>query len=144
MFTPPYLCVARITPGGFNTDYVPHMWVVLSLSYHTMILRCFFKGYASLLFIWALSTNPTWSRVLIRHSEVVLLVTWTVFMYRDIWPLGTYTLQPADIHEGPIFWVKFGILTLGAIIVPLVIPHQYIPYDPEVSIWARKVDFGDL
>ncbi len=70
---------------------------------------------------------------MIGHLAIVLLLTWAVFMYRDIWPLGTYTLQPMDAIEGKILWAKIGLLTVGAVIVPLVIPRQYIPYNPEVS-----------
>ncbi len=92
------------------------------------------KAYASLLAIWAIVTTPSWSRILIRHLTVVLLMTWIIFVYRDIWPFGTYTLQPLDIAEGNILWVKIGVLTFGAVILPLTIPRQYIPYNPEVSI----------
>ena len=68
-----------------------------------------------------------------RINVFLLFVTLAVFIYRDVWPLATYDQVPVDAAvEGPLFWVKFAILTVIAVVVPLFIPRQYVPVDPEV------------
>lgn len=59
---------------------------------------------------------------------------WSVYAYRDLWPLGTYTLRPLDETEGWLIWTKIGLLTFSAMLVPLLVPRQYIPVDPEVCL----------
>ena len=55
-----------------------------------------------------------------------------MFAYRDLWPLATFTLTPLDGAEGPLIWVKVGLLTLIGVIIPLFVPRQYVPFDPKV------------
>ncbi|TFY61054.1 hypothetical protein EVJ58_g4753 [Rhodofomes roseus] len=71
------------------------------------------------------------SVVAVRHLNIVLLVTWIVYTYRDIWPLATYNLEPLDAPEGPLFWARFALLTVSGVIIPLTIPHPYLPVDPQ-------------
>lgn len=42
-----------------------------------------------------------------------------------------------DIPEGLLLWVKLGLLTLVAVVIPLFIPRQYIPVDPKVRACAH-------
>ncbi|KAJ7283148.1 P-loop containing nucleoside triphosphate hydrolase protein [Mycena rebaudengoi] len=85
--------------------------------------------YASLLAL--LSTNSTRTRQqLIRHANTVLFVAFAVYVYRDVFPLATFTRVPEDLHEGPILWAKISLLFATAIVVPLFTPRQYIPVDP--------------
>ena len=81
----------------------------------------------------SLASNLRLSRLVTKHAVTVLLVTWAVYVYRDLWPLATFTLQPADAAEGAFLWAKVGVLTFGAVLIPLVVPRQYIPVDPKVS-----------
>ena len=78
-------------------------------------------------------SNPYLSGMVSRHAAFVLLVTWGVYVYRDLWPLATFTLRPADADEGLFIWFKVSLLTLAAVIVPLFCPRQYVPIDPKVS-----------
>ena len=73
------------------------------------------------------------SRLVTTHAVTVLLVTWAVYVYRDLWPLATFTLRPADAAEGAFLWAKVGVLTFGAVLLPLAVPRQYIPVDPKVG-----------
>lgn len=66
------------------------------------------------------------------HLVFILLVIFSVFTYRDGWPLATFHKHPADAAEGHLLWVKYIVLTMVAIFVPLVIPRVYIPLDPKV------------
>lgn len=70
----------------------------------------------------------------IRHLNFVLIVTWSVFTYRDLWPLATFTLRPVDEAAGPLLWVEIAFLTIAGIFVPLLVPRQYIPVDPKVRV----------
>jgi len=67
------------------------------------------------------------------HLAFILFATFAVYTYRDIWPLCTFTLTPADINEGPFLWARIAVLTVAAVIVPLLVPRQYVPVDPKVN-----------
>lgn len=90
------------------------------------------KAYVSILSVSvAFTTSAT--ELWVVHANTVLIPTWTVYVYRDVLPLTTYTLSPADAAEGGIIWVKILILTYVSVIIPLVIPRQFIPADPKVE-----------
>ena len=88
---------------------------------------------ASLAFAW--QSQKAW---LIRHNITILLSELGIYAYRNLWPLATYTKEPADIGEGWLMWAKLGTLAFAAIIIPLSIPNVYTPVDPKVKrIYAR-------
>ncbi|EMD41584.1 hypothetical protein CERSUDRAFT_110134 [Gelatoporia subvermispora B] len=66
-----------------------------------------------------------------RHLATLLAITWGVYMYRDVWPLATYTLSPFDASEGWVLWVKVALLTVAGVVIPLTAPRQYTPLDPK-------------
>lgn len=68
------------------------------------------------------------------HLVIVLLLLWGLFIYRNVWPLATYVLQPEDRAEGLLLWIKGGILTVDAVVVPLVSPRLYYSRRPKVSL----------
>ncbi|KAJ6561237.1 hypothetical protein DFH09DRAFT_1160834 [Mycena vulgaris] len=85
--------------------------------------------YASTLAI--LSISPRHSRQdLVRHVNCVLFSTLCVYLYRDVFPLATYTWVPEDRSEGLLLWPKIVILFITSVMVPLLTPRQYIPIDP--------------
>ena len=73
-----------------------------------------------------------WSQTLIRHINSVLIVAFATYIYRDVWPLATFTEQPLDAI-GPLLYAKMSLLTLTAVLIPLFVPRRYIPVDPEVN-----------
>jgi len=73
-----------------------------------------------------------WRISLSRHCFVLLFSALTVDVYRNIWPLVKYAEDPADAGEGPLLWVRFGLLMITAIIIPLFSPRRYVPVNPEV------------
>ncbi|KIK71390.1 hypothetical protein GYMLUDRAFT_254610 [Collybiopsis luxurians FD-317 M1] len=87
--------------------------------------------YTSLLALISVTAKLRWSKVVIRHVNTVLLAALGVYCYRDVYPLVTFTLRPQDLSEGSILWAKVAVLTFTAMIVPLVIPRQYVPVDPK-------------
>jgi hypothetical protein len=54
-------------------------------------------------------------------------------VYRNVWPLITFTLAPADAHEGWLIWTKIALAGVAGIVVPMAEPTVYIPFDPTVS-----------
>ena len=84
------------------------------------------------------SLKDPYADVASSHLTAILLSTWGLFVYRDIWPLCTYDGTPTDIAEGPVLWTKIGLLTFSAIVVPLVTPRRYRPLDASVRISDPK------
>ncbi|TFK76755.1 P-loop containing nucleoside triphosphate hydrolase protein [Pluteus cervinus] len=95
------------------------------------LAMCMFYSYASLLAIVSVSAKSKWDYRSRNHLSFLLLVTFAVYFYRDVFPLATYTLIPLDSHEGWILWSKVTILTIISVIVPSIIPQKYIPVDPK-------------
>jgi hypothetical protein len=75
----------------------------------------------------------TWSQTVIRHINFVLFAAFATYIYRDVWPLATFTEQPLDVI-GPLLYAKMSLLTMTAVLIPLFVPRMYIPVDPEVSV----------
>jgi hypothetical protein len=92
------------------------------------------QAYVSILAGGALLVRASRRRIVTRHLVVVLLATWIISTYRNVWPLATYTLIPADGAEGWLLWIKYAFLTVAGVVVPLTIPREYRPYDVKVSL----------
>ena len=75
------------------------------------------------------------------HLTSLLLGTFSVYAYRNIWPLLTFTLSPADAYEGALLWVRIGLLAFGAVLVPLLVPRRYTPIDPKARLALTKSYF---
>ncbi len=66
----------------------------------------------------------------IRHLHLVLVPTVFIYIYRNVAPLATFTKLPQDLQEGPLLWAKVITLAITAIVIPLFVPREYIPVDP--------------
>ncbi|KAG5728585.1 ATP-binding cassette transporter abc4 [Termitomyces sp. T112] len=86
--------------------------------------------YASFLATVVVSSSPRWSSIALVHMNFLLVSTFGVFFYRDIFPLATYTQIPLDSLEGSLLWIKIFFLTLTSVLIPLLVPRRYIPVDP--------------
>jgi hypothetical protein len=93
--------------------------------------RC--QLYASLLALISVSATSRWSNVALKHLNTLLIATFGVYFYRDVFPLATFTRSPRDLSEGWVLWAKVAILTLTSMGVPLFVPRQYKPVDPKVK-----------
>ncbi|EMD39554.1 hypothetical protein CERSUDRAFT_150095 [Gelatoporia subvermispora B] len=89
---------------------------------------CGAYAYASLLGIVSVSAGTWLSKLACRHLAAVLVATWGVYMYRDVWPYATFTLVPQD-GVGWQIWTQIGLLSVAGVVVPLFSPQQYIPLD---------------
>ncbi|PSR81333.1 hypothetical protein PHLCEN_2v6412 [Hermanssonia centrifuga] len=65
------------------------------------------------------------------HLTLVTFTLFAVYAYRDIWPLMTFTLEPADKAEGSILWVKVAFVAFVGAVEPMFEPYVYIPVDPQ-------------
>ncbi|KAF8157929.1 multidrug resistance-associated ABC transporter [Crassisporium funariophilum] len=74
-------------------------------------------------------TVKNWSKSTTRYNIIVLLSAFGVYVYRDLWPLATFTEQPMDLSEGSVLWIKLAILTVTSVLIPLFIPRPYVPVD---------------
>lgn len=68
-------------------------------------------------------------RHLITHLDTVLFLGWCLYAYRDLLPLFTYHLIPTDL-DNAVTWTRIGLLSVVAVLVPLVRPRTYVPADP--------------
>ncbi|KAF8803422.1 multidrug resistance-associated ABC transporter [Phlegmacium glaucopus] len=116
----------RSTHQGLNLDW-DRMFLVDNLP-HVAMAATFL--YTSFLAIISLVQN-SWSRSVTRHNNLVLFVALSVYVYRDIWPLATYTQKPVDLSEGILLWTKVIALFITAVVIPLLVPRQYVPVDPK-------------
>ncbi|EJC98975.1 multidrug resistance-associated ABC transporter [Fomitiporia mediterranea MF3/22] len=91
---------------------------------------CLTYIYASFLALLAVAVNTRWAKVANKHLVCLLLFTWFIFAHRDFWPLATFHLHPLDLWD-ELLWVKMIVLTFVAVVIPLVIPRQYVPLDPK-------------
>ncbi|KIP05211.1 hypothetical protein PHLGIDRAFT_534835 [Phlebiopsis gigantea 11061_1 CR5-6] len=86
--------------------------------------------YASLLALCNALVSSRRSLTFSRHLSLVIFATLAVYIYRDLWPLMTFTLQPKDGAEGALLWVKIVLLFFSGALLPLLEPYPYLPYDP--------------
>ncbi|KAL0567860.1 hypothetical protein V5O48_014131 [Marasmius crinis-equi] len=102
------LCLSFVTGARYNLDF----------------------AYIVLLSFIAVITSPKWNGIVVRHVNILLVATFLVYAYRDLFPLATYTLEPQDRDEGVFLWFKVGFL-IAASALPLAMPRQYTPVNPE-------------
>ncbi|KZV64704.1 hypothetical protein PENSPDRAFT_656364 [Peniophora sp. CONT] len=95
------------------------------------VLLCITYLYASGLALLTVATKAPLARAASPHLILILLASFAVYAYRDLWPLMTYTLSPADRQEGALLWVKLVLITYAGVLIPLTIPRAYTPLDPE-------------
>ncbi|KAG8687950.1 hypothetical protein FRC08_011696, partial [Ceratobasidium sp. 394] len=98
-------------------------WMEISL--------CMFYTYTTLLAIFALTLGPRLRAVANFHLVTLLLIALGVYAWRDLMPLSTFSLHPADAAGGWLTWTRIGVLSFAAVVVPLCIPRPYVPLDPK-------------
>ncbi|KAH9028057.1 hypothetical protein EDB83DRAFT_2543807 [Lactarius deliciosus] len=95
------------------------------------LILCLTYLYAAFLGLMTVTARRVRASVASFHLSSLLLGTFSVYAYRNIWPLLTFTLSPVDAWEGALLWVRIGLLAFAAIVIPLLVPYQYIPIDPK-------------
>ncbi|KAI0775463.1 hypothetical protein BC629DRAFT_1595092 [Irpex lacteus] len=95
-----------------------------------MLTTCFSQAYAVILGGFNAFTTVQQSRIASFHLSLLSFTTFAVYAYRDLWPLLTFTLRPADEAEGKLLWIKVTLALLAGIVLPALEPYPYIPVDP--------------
>ncbi|KAJ3799615.1 hypothetical protein GGU11DRAFT_858145 [Lentinula aff. detonsa] len=93
------------------------------------ITFCITTTYTVVLTILSIVSPLGWSTILTRHVNTLWMICFLVLSYRDLYPLTTFDWKPQDSEEGLLIWVKIALLFVLAIVIPLLIPRRYIPYD---------------
>ena len=125
-------------------------WLDLTLCLTYVRHRCHFELafsdltqlYAASLALATVTARKAVASVTSFHLSSLLLGTFSVYAYRNIWPLLTFTLSPADAYEGALLWVRIGLLAFGAVLIPLLVPRRYTPIDPEARLALTKSYFS--
>ncbi|KAH9918376.1 P-loop containing nucleoside triphosphate hydrolase protein [Epithele typhae] len=86
-------------------------------------------------FLSAFGTASTSFRAY-AHSSWMLACIWGAYMYRDVWPLATVELSPADAAEGALMWIKIALLSVAGIFVPAFSPRKFHPRNPKDDLVA--------
>lgn len=97
-----------------------------------MLTTCFSQAYAVILGGFNAFTTVQQSRIASFHLSLLSFTIFAVYAYRDLWPLLTFTLRPADEAEGKLLWIKVTLALLAGIVLPALEPYPYIPVDPTV------------
>ncbi|KAF8192829.1 P-loop containing nucleoside triphosphate hydrolase protein [Mycena galopus ATCC 62051] len=90
----------------------------------------FNQVYVSLLALVSICARQPTCDNAVHHLNLVLLSTLGVYVYRDIFPLGTFSGVPKDSAERFILWIRIGLLAFTGVLVPLLSPRKYTPVDP--------------
>lgn len=98
------------------------------------------KLYTLLLSIISLCARPPICDSAARHSNIILALTFGVYMYRDVFPLGAVSGTPQDDSDGILSWIRIALLGVAGLLIPLLTPRRYTPVDPLVS-FAQLRDY---
>ncbi|EIW66578.1 hypothetical protein TREMEDRAFT_65446 [Tremella mesenterica DSM 1558] len=93
---------------------------------------CGFYAYTLIASFLLLTLRPATPlrRHVIAHVDALLALAFVLYAYRDLWPLLTYHIAPSDL-QNPITWARISLLTVVAVVIPLIRPRTYVPADPE-------------
>ncbi|KAI0746563.1 P-loop containing nucleoside triphosphate hydrolase protein [Daedaleopsis nitida] len=121
------ISVAQLLLNTLETAY-KHLFDAANV---VQIVQCVLYVYLFALSLTSLLGNTRLGLRAYYHATWILVAVWSVYMYRDVWPLATIDLVPVDINEGSLLWVKVGLLTLASVVIPVFVPRKYIPVDPK-------------
>ncbi|KAH9166802.1 hypothetical protein EDB89DRAFT_2075433 [Lactarius sanguifluus] len=79
------------------------------------LMFCLTYLYAAFLALVAATARRVRASIASFHLSLLLLGTFSVYAYRNIWPLLTFTLSPVDACEDALLWVRIGLLGFTAI-----------------------------
>lgn len=108
-----------------------------SLVFSFNLLNDFVKLYAVLLAFITLFAEVQISGKAIFHLNAILLSSFGVYAYRDLWPLATFTKIPEDISEGWYLWARIVVLAFVGVVIPSALPTEYVPVNPKVHNTAK-------
>ncbi|KAF8987890.1 hypothetical protein BDZ89DRAFT_936864, partial [Hymenopellis radicata] len=63
-----------------------------------------------------------WRQRYVRQINIILVVMFAIYAYRDLVPLTTYTHLPQGIGEGRLLWAKVAVLTITGLSMLRTLP----------------------
>ncbi|KAI1790062.1 P-loop containing nucleoside triphosphate hydrolase protein [Ganoderma leucocontextum] len=93
--------------------------------------QCALYAYLVVLGLLALFGKPSLNGRSYAHVSWILVLIWSAYMYRDVYPLATLDPTPVDTSEGSVLYAKLALLTIAAVIVPVFVPRKYVPVNPK-------------
>ena len=108
-------------------------YVSCSHPYYIIFFLIFSQFYTFVIATVSICATPKWNRIVTRHLNLIYLLVFILFAYRDLVPFGLVNNRPAqDAEEGNLLWVRVSLLALVAAVIPLLSPRPYIPLDKKV------------
>ncbi|ETW87620.1 ABC transporter [Heterobasidion irregulare TC 32-1] len=111
--------------NGPNADSLSKLWGkghkekhrsadALSFTRHEQIelIQCSTYLYASFLALLSVTAGVKRARPATTHLVVILGTVFAVYVYRDLWPLLTFTKTPPDLRDESLLWAKLAVLGL--------------------------------
>ncbi|KAJ3822393.1 multidrug resistance-associated ABC transporter [Lentinula raphanica] len=96
---------------------------------------CAIYSYSTLLAIAIILSREKWSKILSIHLQVVLFVSFIISGWNVCKTFGVVfpedSVKPCEANLQ--LYIEFIALFFGAIVLPLVVPRQYVPIDPKIS-----------
>lgn len=92
-----------------------------------------YQSFSVVLSILLLLVPISKSRALSFHATLSSLAIFAAYAYRNLWPLATFTLAPADGDEANLLWAKIALSGIAGILVPFLEPYVYLPFEASVS-----------
>ncbi|KZS96501.1 P-loop containing nucleoside triphosphate hydrolase protein [Sistotremastrum niveocremeum HHB9708] len=86
--------------------------------------------YTSLLSLFALIGTPEWRYLVSRHVSLLYLFMTCIYLRRDLVPLADGRVS-LDDPDGALGWARLALLAIDGIWIPILLPRQYKPVDPE-------------
>lgn len=97
--------------------------------------------YSLVLSIATAVSNPRWRDITSRQLNLLLLVDFMVYFTHDVWPYASRSKHPIDRPADPFTWIRIAILTVCAVVIPLIMPRP-LRLETHTSEKARNyVDF---
>ncbi|KAF7973519.1 hypothetical protein HWV62_14938 [Athelia sp. TMB] len=97
--------------------------------------------YTAALGLLSVVTSRRTSNIFSLHLATILLCTFGVFIYRDIWPLAKINGTPQDSSGGGLLWAQIAILGIASVVIPLTMPRHHVPlnkrFDPGIFEKSR-------
>ncbi|KZT36412.1 P-loop containing nucleoside triphosphate hydrolase protein [Sistotremastrum suecicum HHB10207 ss-3] len=86
--------------------------------------------YTSLLSLFALIGTLKWRYLVSRHVSLLYLFMTCIYLRRDVVPLADGGVS-LDGPDGALGWARLALLAINGIWIPILLPRQYKPVDPE-------------
>ena len=80
-----------------------------------------------------LAGSSHWRDAAAVHLNWLLICHTIAYFVLDIYPYATYFSTPFDPADDPATWIRFGLLVLSAVVIPLITPRPFRPQTPNAK-----------